>query len=175
MAEHPLPFIVLEGIDGSGKSTLGARLVEYLRSKDIGAYLTEAPRPGLRGGLAMTADRMHHLRQIRADRIMGAAVVCDRFAASTLAYQPGEMEQANHDLLTIPTHTLYLDVPVPTALKRIRERGGAPDPYETRENLRKVSAAYAKVPWTLCRNFAVIDATKTPDEVFAAALPALGL
>ena len=99
-------FVVLEGGDGSGKSTQCARLVEALRDQGIDAIATVEPggsalgtelrRLLLDGGsvdaraeaLLMAADRAEHVASvIRPALDRGAWVVTDRYVPSSLVYQ----------------------------------------------------------------------------------------
>lgn len=99
-------FVVLEGGDGSGKSTQAARLVARLR--ELGREVMVTREPGatevgaairslvLGGGdldprteaLLIAADRAEHVAEvIRPALERGAVVVSDRFVPSSLAYQ----------------------------------------------------------------------------------------
>ncbi len=105
-------FIVLEGGDGSGKSTQAGRLAEALRDRGWDVLLTQEPggaplgalvkgvferRHREAGALPLTprtelflfeAARADHVRTvIRPALAQRRVVVCDRFADSTLAYQ----------------------------------------------------------------------------------------
>jgi dTMP kinase len=99
-------FIVLEGIEGSGKSTQAARLAEWLRARGTRCVLTREPggtRLGeeirallLHGGavppmaelLLMLAARATLLAEVvRPALAAGEVVVADRYSLSTLAYQ----------------------------------------------------------------------------------------
>jgi dTMP kinase len=100
-------FIVLEGGEGSGKSTQVARLAKRLRSTGrevvetfepggsaLGARLRELFLHGDRPLDARTelflvaADRARHVHDVIAPALeRGEVVVCDRFSPSTLAYQ----------------------------------------------------------------------------------------
>jgi dTMP kinase len=99
-------FVVLEGGDGSGKSTQAGLLIARLR--DAGRDVVATREPGatevgaairslvLGGGdidprteaLLIAADRAEHVAEvIRPALERGAAVVSDRFVPSSLAYQ----------------------------------------------------------------------------------------
>jgi dTMP kinase len=100
-------FIVLEGGEGSGKSTQVVRLSRRLRaagrevvetfepgSTPLGARLRELFLHGERALDARTelflvaADRAQHVNEVIAPALKrGDVVVCDRFSPSTLAYQ----------------------------------------------------------------------------------------
>ena len=105
-------FIVLEGGDGSGKSTQAKRLAEALQSQGFDVVLTQEPAGTRLGKLVKSvfesrhadadapplaaktelflfeAARSDHVRTvIRPALDAGRVVVCDRFTDSTLAYQ----------------------------------------------------------------------------------------
>ena len=100
-------FITLEGIDGAGKSTHAALIVEALRSRGANVVATREPGgtplgEALRGLVlreAMTHDtetlllfaarREHVERVIRPALARGETVLCDRFTDATYAYQGG--------------------------------------------------------------------------------------
>lgn len=101
-------FVTLEGVDGSGKTTQAALLVEYL--EDLGVPVVSVREPG---GTAISerirrllldpsnremsaecelllyeASRAQLVREvIEPSLAMGKVVVCDRFYDSTFAYQ----------------------------------------------------------------------------------------
>jgi dTMP kinase len=101
-------FIILEGIDGSGKTTQARRLETWL-SGLLGrgrVLVTEEPGgwPGggairqmaLGGGMSSAwgefflfmADRCEHLSRVITPALeKGVCVICDRYTPSTLAYQ----------------------------------------------------------------------------------------
>ena len=99
-------FIVIEGVDGSGKSTQARLLARWMRSKGIDVVLTKEPG-GTRSGrtlrrmllqgasldpmtelLLYAADRREHVRQVIEPALRaGRAVISERFTASTVAYQ----------------------------------------------------------------------------------------
>jgi dTMP kinase len=106
-AGHRGLFVVLEGGDGSGKSTQVGILVTRLREHAgevvttfepgatptgaaIRAILLEGSTPvdPATEALLMAADRAQHVRQVITPALArGAWVVSDRFLASSLAYQ----------------------------------------------------------------------------------------
>jgi dTMP kinase len=152
-------FIVVEGIEGSGKSTLIAGLAEHL--KDAGHAVAVTREPGgspvgdairaiflnralsispLTESLLVNAARAQHvadvIRPLLAD---GRIVLCDRFTDSTLAYQGygrGVDLAALRRICAIaadglePDLDLLIDVPVSVARERLRERREATDRIE---------------------------------------------
>jgi dTMP kinase len=104
-------FIVFEGGEGSGKSTLMANLYEHLMKSGKAVVLTREPGGSPLGDairqlllqrekalsiapmaelLLFLAARAQHLEElIRPSLKQGKIVLCDRFNDSTLAYQGG--------------------------------------------------------------------------------------
>jgi dTMP kinase len=101
-------FLVLEGGEGSGKTTVSASLCEALRSSGMDVLATREPGGTPEGTalralllatdgydwdagaelLLMTAARIQHVKGLIAPALAaGRCVVCDRFIGSTLAYQ----------------------------------------------------------------------------------------
>ncbi len=141
-------LIALEGIDGSGKSTIAERLVAKMREAGTRAILSREPggtaigeqireiilRQGSSSMLPATemllfaAARAQHVGEvIRPAMSKGFIVVTDRFSDSSLAYQWGArgLERRVVDLaLELATNGLepdlkiLLDLPVETALGR---------------------------------------------------------
>lgn len=103
------PFIVIEGMDGSGKTTVVRRLQERLSimsehryaftrepggtpaAETIRAILLDGNLSGHAGGrtqlLGFFYARSHHLEMIREKRESGFIIISDRFDGSTFAYQ----------------------------------------------------------------------------------------
>ena len=100
-------FVVLEGGDGSGKSTQASRLAAWLRAQGLTVVETFEPGSGPTGAilrelllhgpepvapvteaLLMAADRAQHVAgQIEPALARGDWVVCDRYVPSSLVYQ----------------------------------------------------------------------------------------
>src|SRR5215510_5634084 len=146
-------FVVLEGGDGSGKSTQVTRLVAALQARGrtavatfepgettLGAVLREALLNGradvapVTEALLMAADRAQHVAEVIEPALpRGDWVVSDRFLPSSLVYQ-GVVRGLGVDVVTAmnaraiedvrPDIVVVLDVPVAQATAR---RRGAPD------------------------------------------------
>lgn len=98
-------FIAFEGGEGCGKSTQARRLAERLGSRalltfepgdsavgaEIRRLLLDSPELEISAraeALLMAADRAHHVEVlVRPALEAGRAVICDRFAGSSIAYQ----------------------------------------------------------------------------------------
>lgn len=138
-------FIVLEGIDGCGKTTQARRLAARLEaSLGAGRVVLTAEPGGWDGGRALrelilstrfesaaasylmfVADRCEHAAKvIRPALGAGRTVVCDRYTPSTIAYQLyGErVDEGTRDALERMTHGIGLPVPDAVVLLDIEPR-----------------------------------------------------
>lgn len=166
-------FIVLEGLDGAGTTTMARHLIETLENEGVPAAFTCEPSNGPIGtlirqalggrlvrpdgtrldgttlALLFAADRIdHHGSEIAPLLDRGVTVVCDRYFLSSLAYQGQEIdtdfvEGANSRAPT-PDLTLFLRVTPQTALSRRRRRYSGEELYEALETQRRVADAYEK-------------------------------
>lgn len=189
-------FIVLEGIDGSGKSSQIGPLVKRLEGLGVPCRDTREPTGGPVGSLIrqiftgrVTADNRVIAALYAADRIdhlvnevdglcaaidSGITVVSDRYYFSSYAYHSVDMDmewviQANAVSagLLRPTLTVFLDVPVETALERIRKNRFVEEIFDREDRLRKTRELYFQAFDRLrdVENVAVVDGSGTPDEV----------
>lgn len=126
---------------------------------------------------AARAQHVHDVIRPALDR--GAIVLCDRFADSSLAYQGGGLGMAESDLRCLariatdglePDMRVLLDLPVEEGLLR-RHRDAATLNRIDRADLafhQRVGEAYRSLASQAPDQWAVIDATQSPDAVFAA-------
>ena len=104
--EKPL-FIVIDGIDGCGKTTIGKLTFQYIHGLSENVILTREPggtpffKPirqlllksesnieTMTETLLFFADRCEHIKKIIEPSLRANInVICDRFIASTYAYQ----------------------------------------------------------------------------------------
>ena len=184
-------FIVFEGIDGSGKTTIINLLKEYLEKKNYKVWLTKEPTDSKIGKLIreilqegheineiwgkimiflFTADRYYHQIEIREKLKENYIVISDRYYHSTFAYQimyPGSsiefLKYLYKDLIK-PDYVFVLDVPVEIALERMSERKRK-HMYERKEFLEKVRENYLKLKEILPdENIYIIDNKKEPEK-----------
>jgi dTMP kinase len=163
-------FVVLEGGDGSGKSTQARRLAAWLREEGITVVETFEPGAGPTGAvlrevllhgpepvaprteaLLMAADRAQHVATVIGPALArGEWVVCDRYVPSSLVYQ-GVVRGLGVDVVAAlsdvavgtcrPDVVLVLDVS--DAVAESRRRGEADRlEREGAEFHRSVRAAY---------------------------------
>jgi dTMP kinase len=139
-------FIVVEGLDGSGKSTCAAQLAEH-----IGAEHMTTPSPGVRRfrddliegfGSSQEAKQLFYLATVFAasDEVSallqrGRSVVLDRYFLSTQAYAAFRGSRLAIDdvqrLLKPADVTFYMDTPLATRVARLQRRGTSAADLET--------------------------------------------
>jgi len=154
-------FIVIEGIDGTGKSTQAQQLAVWLREQGREVIVDYEPTLGVHGKklrdsfvngrLApeeelelFLADRREHVEQVIAPALTeGKTVILDRYYFSNMAYQgaigfdPAEIRRRNEAFAPVPDLLFILDLDVDTALSRIGGRGDTANEFEKRENLER--------------------------------------
>ena len=195
MAE-PLPgqFIVLDGPEGTGKTTQVERLVRRL--KDLGRRATAVRDPGstpvserIRDVLLdkrlpemdvrtevflyMASRAEMVARNIRPALEVGLVVVSDRFVSSTVAYQgsAGGVEPALiWDLGRMacagiePDLTVILDMDIEASFARLKREH---DRIESRDRAyhEKVRQGFLAMARERPDRFVVVDAARPPDDV----------
>ncbi|KAA3607941.1 MAG: dTMP kinase [Planctomycetota bacterium] len=189
-------FLVLEGVDGSGKTTQARRLVQYLTDQGRrplhlrepgGTALGEKLRrlllePGREEWhwssealLFFAARRELLTTQVAPALAAGRDVLCERFSASTLAYQGHGPDAAEFilalDALVVadrqPDQVLILDLDPLESLERAGQRGLF-DSFEARglAFLNKVREGYRRYAEARPQNTRIIDVSGlSPDAV----------
>lgn len=194
-------FIVLEGCEGSGKTTqinnLKKKYPDALFVREIGGteYAEKGPRhlvltsefsKDLNGYEQITlafSGRSHHVRKVIGPAIeAGKTVFCDRFDASSFAYQIYGMESLHlMDLfktlkasivpLITPDMYMILDVPPEVGMARTKKRAedkGESNYFDTRgpEFHARVRNGYREFAKLNPACSQTIDATGTKEEVW---------
>lgn len=187
-------FISFEGIDGAGKSTQHAWMVDYLRRQGRSVVATREPGGTPLGeklralllaepmhleteALLMFAARREHIVQvIEPALVRGDWVICDRFVDASFAYQGGgrgldwtKLEVlANWVLGNLqPDLTLIFDAPVAIAQQRLHAATSQPDRFEQEQSefFERVRAAYLRIAHENSARVRLIDATQSPEYI----------
>lgn len=184
----PGSFLVVEGIDGAGKSTQVERLVAALREAGHDVLATREPTDGPLGrrirAMARAGekiepaqelawfmeDRDAHVRDELAPALAaGRTVVCDRYFLSTVAYQGARgldwraILAESEARFPIPDLALILELDAAAGLARTHGRAAPADPdFENQAFLERVAAIFAELdrPW-----ITRIDASGDPDAI----------
>ncbi len=179
-------FIVIEGIDGTGKSTQVRLLAEWFRSQGREVITSREPTDGHWGKLARNSgnvrlsaeeelelflkDRAEHVEQlIQPSLAAGKVVILDRYYFSTMAYQgcrgfdPADIRRRNEAFAPMPDFLFILDLDVDAALGRIGARGDIANEFEKRENLVRCREIFMTLKGESFVH--VVDTNRTPDEV----------
>jgi len=183
-------LLTLEGLDGSGKTTVW----EKLRADDaVAATFTREPTDSWYGESVQrsiddddadslaelflyTADHAAHLADtVRPALEAGELVVSDRYSDSRYAYQGATLADAEwfedplayvrsvHEPWTrAPDRTVYLDIDAETAARR----SGATNKFETADYLADVRENYERLIEADPERFVRVDAAQDPETVY---------
>ena len=184
-------FIVVEGLDGSGKSSQIDLLVDYLKSHGKDVILTREPTTESEAGRKIkqalrkeiiveplelqklyVRDRKEHLENKVIPALKdGKFVVSSRYAFSTFAYGNSDglnvylLVEMNKDFL-LPDLTIIINVDPESCVKRIEGRGEPKELFEQIEKLTKVNEIYKKIP-EMFENVVMINGMQSIEEVFS--------
>ena len=181
-------LVVVEGIDGAGKSTVLRRLAAHCAGRGLACVSSGEPTRGpwgmkLRQSMSegrlsldeeldlFLKDRAEHVTTlIRPALAAGKVVLLDRYYLSTAAYQgargadPAKILEANEKFAPPPDLVLLLDFDPDGGLERIRTRGDAPNTFEEAGQLRAVRRIFLVLQRPFIRR---VDASQPAEEVFA--------
>ncbi|MBI2849062.1 MAG: dTMP kinase [Chloroflexi bacterium] len=188
-------FVVLEGPEGSGKTTQGQILCERLQSAGYSTIFTQEPGGTQLGEkirqilkhdgdiappaelLLFVASRAQLVAQVIEPHLSkGDIVICDRFSPSTLAYQgygrglaldlvKNAIRLATGNLQ--PDLLIFLDFPIAQGLAR---KGAAYDRFE-KESLAfhlRVQAGYRALIARDPEKWLIVDATLSMQDIHRA-------
>ena len=130
--------------------------------------------------LLMYAARAQHLQQVIVPALLaGKTVLCDRFTDASFAYQCAgrglsreKLNVLNQNFVShMPNVTFWLDAPIELGMTRARERG-ALDRFEQEKVtfFEKVRAGYQELFELSPERMKRVDATQSPEQVFAQAV-----
>ncbi|MDF2956785.1 MAG: Thymidylate kinase [Candidatus Alkanophagales archaeon MCA70_species_1] len=180
------PFIVFEGLDGSGLTTHAFDLHRWLKERGYEVYLTKEPTDGVLGGLIRSAlkgelkvsartlallfaaDRTQHTETIKRLINSGVVVISDRYKLSSYAYQSIEVDldwlrKINEGALT-PDVTFVIDVPPAVCMRRLQKERFHTELYEDMETLERVRENYRRLAEEE-ENVIIIDGNRPQDVV----------
>ncbi|QSW97850.1 dTMP kinase [Haloterrigena alkaliphila] len=184
-------LVTLEGLDGSGKTTVWEALYDaypdavFTREPTNDSWYGEAVYRSIEDDDAdplaelflYTADHAAHLSRVVEPALeRGDLVISDRYSDSRFAYQGATLERSDrvdledpleyvvdiHDSFTIPPDlTVYLDLDPETAA----ERAGTTNKFERAEYLETVRDNYERLLECDPDRFVRVDATQEPETV----------
>jgi dTMP kinase len=179
-------LVVVEGVDGSGKSSVLKHLVAHCATLPVEVVQSREPTDGpfgkrlresaLSGRFSMEeeldlfiADRLQHVAEVIAPALdRGALILLDRYYFSTAAYQgargadPAAVLALNEAFAPQPDLVLLLDCPPVQTLERIKARGGGVDAFEKLEELEAVQRIFLSINRPFLRR---IDASLCEETV----------
>lgn len=187
-------FIVLEGLDGSGKGTQISLLSKALSEMGITVHETAEPTQSATGGLIRDAlaglqkrtpyelaalfltDRIFHNTSATGIKSLlekGVTVICDRYYYSSFAYQGMDAELSwvmdinlNCPEILKPDICIFLDVPTAQCDERMNSRQSR-EIFENVETMNKIRSRFFEVFELLKgkENIVAIDASRSIEEV----------
>jgi len=191
MGEEGIPLLItIEGIDGSGKSTLVSSLRESLKDLDPvytrepgSTWIGEAVRRAIAErvdpvteALLFVADHAAHLERVVRPALGGERmVISDRYTDSRYAYQGVMLEgkipdpmawlRALHNGWTlVPDRTFLLIIPVEKAVQRLPKDKGR-EHFEDGPFLEKVQRNYLALAEAEPGRFVLVDALLDAGEI----------
>jgi len=183
-------LVTLEGIDGSGKSTLHAALKNLLADLDpictrepgatwvgesVRRAIAEQIDPVTEATLFVADHAAHLATVVRPALNEGRLVISDRYSDSRYAYQsvtlqgivpePEKWLRAMHNGWTIiPDRTFLCVLPIDEALTRLKPDAQR-EHFEKREILERVQNNYLAYAKAEPGRFVIVDAMLSPETV----------
>ncbi len=180
-------YVVLEGMDGSGKTTQAKMLAAFLKSQGFKVFSFSEPTTNVIGklvknvlvrkrgyspetiALSFAADRMLFKDEVLKKALMeNDFVIGDRSYHSSLVYQPlmdldyHWVKELNRFVIR-PDITFILDIDIEEYMRR---KGNTEVIFENQEFQKKVRKRYLELPKMLPNeDFVIIDGNRKPEEV----------
>lgn len=179
------------GLDGCGKTTMISRLSDHLRQK-YDVYLTKQPTDNVRTSaifrtymdapdysaydyrslsLLAASDRLQHTNKVILPMVEdGKVVISDRYFYSCLANLRARGFVLDNWIYEIsesvlkPDIAFFLDVPVETAIERVRSRANECNRYIDIELQYKLRREYINI--CKANNGILIPSNLSPDETY---------
>ena len=177
-------LIAIEGIDGSGKTTISKYVAELLRRKGYDVLILREPSNSKFGRIIRSLETRlsvdEELKFFYLDRIenvknniipalsSGKVVVMDRYYFSNIAYQSARgidgsfIRKLNEKIAPKPDLVILLDVKPEIALSRISTRKKR-TPFEELDYLKKVREKFLELSHE--ENVVIINANADLEEV----------
>ncbi|MFP4654631.1 MAG: dTMP kinase [Methanohalobium sp.] len=183
-------LITLEGIDGSGKSTITERLKNHPSLSDV--VFTREPTKNWIGNVVeqaiqsdtdqiaefflFTSDHAEHIAKlIKPNLENGQNIISDRYLDSRCAYQGATLSNRFENSIQwvksihkgwtiIPDLTIFLDIDPEFAIERCGNRGQQTK-FEKMEFLQQVYDNYQKLIKEEPVRFVVVDSNQPVEEV----------
>ena len=180
-------LITFCGLDGCGKTTMINKLIWDLGKENI--FLTKQPTDFVRGSdifrtymdnpnhdaydyrslsLLAASDRVQHVNKVIEPQMAdGKVVISDRYIYSCLAnlrargFKQDKWIYEISKSIVKPDIAFFFDVPVETAVSRVRKRANEKDRYIDMELQEKLRSEYIKI----CRaNGGILISTELPES-----------
>ncbi len=191
---HKMPFISIEGCDGSGKTTQAKILQQNLISRGLEVVLTKEPGGSPFGDiirsillsneitdsmtefLLLSAARRDHVLEINKNLEVGRWVITDRFSDSSIAYQgyAKGLEIEKIDLITqmiteglMPDLTILLDV----SLDVMKERMASSDKHTSFYDMKgidfhqKIKNGFLEIAKKYPERIVIVDSDGSIEDV----------
>lgn len=192
MSEKKGKFIVIEGLDGSGKTTQISLLQQHLTERGRRVFVTAEPTESSTGKIIREAlsgtvkrspaemaalfvlDRIgHNVDPVSGINKMledGYDVICDRYYYSSFAYQGSESDfnwvlsmNIGCPEIRRPDLCIFLDLDPDRCIGRLAGRSTT-EIYEKKEKLEKFRETYRRVFKMLRDPVAVVDASESVEK-----------
>lgn len=184
-------FIVIDGIDGSGKSMQAKLLGEWLEGKGYSVLCTREPSQSVHGEKIkalikekenplntwewrelFTLDRQEHLaNEIIPALEEGRIVICERYYYSTLAFQIDDVDEWRNYAkgFVQPDLAIILELSPATAFNRIADRysktGKEQTVFEKQNIMEKTRQKFLLINRHINDNIKIIDSSGTRDQI----------
>jgi dTMP kinase len=190
-------YIIIEGIDGSGKTTFAKNLQKHLEDQGLSVVLTKQPGGTEIGQklreilqyqkgvskktdfLLFAADRAQNISEIVIPSLdQKKVVISDRSGYSSLAYQGYAKGLDLEFIKTVnawatnniePDIIFYLKLDLKTAMERIGSRKEVLTNFENIKIQEKAALGFDEL-FKNKKNVIILDANKNPEEIFSEAI-----